>query len=256
MFDLFGGRRRARIRAEPFPAAWRVILDRNVPIVARLSEADRAELEGHVAVLCAEKHWEGAGGLVISDEIRVTVAAQAALLLLHREVDDPYPELDTILVYPRGWRKETQQVADGLVSEGIAHHLGESWKRGLVILAWDAARRGAADDDDGQNVVLHEFAHQLDTEAGGADGAPALPSRGMYGPWARVLGREYEALVDALHRGRPTSLDAYGATSPAEFFAVVTEDFFERPRRLRERHPELYEQLKGFYRQDPAEWEG
>lgn len=254
MFDLFGRRRRAALRAAPFPAAWAALIERNVPLVARLSASDRAELFGHVQVLVAEKHWEGAGGLVLDDEIRVTIAAQACLLLLHRGVENPYPELDTVLVYPRGWRTETRHVQDGLVTEGPAHHLGESWRRGLVILAWDAARRGAADDDDGQNVVLHEFAHQLDTEAGAADGAPALPDRAMYGPWARVLGREYEALVDALHQGRPTTLDPYGATNPAEFFAVVTELFFERPRRLRERHPALYDQLKAFYRQDPAEW--
>lgn len=256
MFDLFGGRRRARLRAEPLPAEWRAILDRNVPLRARLSPEDRAELEGHVSVLCAEKHWEGAGGLVLTDEIRVTIAGQAALLLLHREVDDPYPDLDTVLVYPRGWRSDARHVQDGIVAEGVEARLGESWKRGLVIVAWDAAKRGGADPDDGQNVVLHEFAHQLDTEAGAADGAPALPERAMYGPWARVLGREYEALIDALHRGRPTTLDAYGATNPAEFFAVVTEHFFERPRRLRQRHPDLYEQLKGFFRQDPAEWDG
>ena len=255
MFDLFGGRRRARIRAAPFPDAWSDILRRNVPLLSRLPATDRAELLGLVAVFCAEKHFEGAAGLEVTDEMRVTVAAQACLLLLRRDVDNPYPALDTVLLYPRGWRTEAQREVNGVVHAGDEARLGESWKRGLVILAWDATRRGAADDDDGQNVVLHEFAHQLDTEGGGADGAPTLPDRGMYGPWARVLGREYTALVAALERGRATTIDAYGATNPAEFFAVVTEAFFERPRWLRERHAELYAQLQDFYRQDPAEWD-
>ena len=255
MFDLFGPRRRAKLRAAGLSDEQRAGIDRAVPLVEKLPPADRAELEGHVAVLLAEKHWEAAGGLVLTDAIRVTIAAQAALLLLRREVDEPYPELDTILVYPRGWRRETRAAEGGLVTEGEAHHLGESWKRGLVIVAWDAAKRGAADPDDGQNVVLHEFAHQLDTERGAADGAPALPERGMYGPWATVLGREFADLAADLQRGRSTTIDAYGATNPAEFFAVVTEAFFERPRRLRADHPELYAQLAAFYRQDPAGWD-
>ncbi|MES2643613.1 MAG: M90 family metallopeptidase [Myxococcota bacterium] len=257
MFTLFPARRRARLRAEPFPAAFAALIDQRVPIVGRLSPEDRRELEGHVAVFLADKHFEGAGGLVLTDEIKVTIAAQACLLLLHRDVDDPYPTLDTVLVYPSGWVTDGRRHQDGLVHEGPQARTGESWQRGLVILAWDAARHGARDDDDGHNVVLHEFAHQLDTETGGnADGAPVLPERGMYTAWSRVLGREYEALVAAIHRDRPTTLDPYGATNPAEFFAVVTEAFFERPRRLRERHPELYEQLAGFYKQDPAAWGG
>jgi Mlc titration factor MtfA (ptsG expression regulator) len=254
MLGLFGARRRARLRAAPFPPEWAEILTRNVPLVARLSAEDRAELRGHVAVLVAEKHWEGAGGLVVTDEIKVTVAAQAALLLLRRGVDDPYPSLDTILLYPRGWRRTVRHEAEGVVTEGTAGHLGESWRRGLVILAWDAARHGAAEERDGQNVVLHEFAHQLDTESGSADGAPLLPARGMYAPWARVLGAAYAELTQHLQRGLPPDLDPYGATNPAEFFAVATEEFFERPQRLRDRQPALYGQLAAFYQQDPAEW--
>ncbi len=255
MFDLFPRRRRARLRAAPFPPAWATVLDARVPLLGRLSADDRRELEGHVAVFLAEKSFEGAGGLAMTDEIRVTIAAQACLLLLHRDVDAPYPGLDTVLVYPHGWVTDAERTVDGLVHTGREARSGESWRRGLVILSWDDARRGARDASDGHNVVLHEFAHQLDTETGGgADGAPVLPERGMYTAWSRVLGREYAALVEALHRDRPTTLDPYGATSPAEFFAVVTEVFFERPRRLRERHPELYAQLATFYRQDPAAW--
>lgn len=255
MLDLlFPARRRARLRAAPFPPEHAAIVARNVPLVARLSPEDRRELEGHAAVFLADKSFEGAGGLVMTDEIRVTVAAQACLLLLHRDVGAPYPELQSIVVYPRGWVTHARRGDGQLVTEGPEARSGESWHRGLVVLSWDDARCGARDDDDGKNVILYEFAHQLDTEMDGADGAPALPERGMYAGWARVLGAEFEALVAALHRDRPTTLDPYGATNPAEFFAVVTEAFFEQPARLRAAHPALYAQLAAFYRQDPVEW--
>jgi Mlc titration factor MtfA (ptsG expression regulator) len=137
------------------------------------------------------------------------------------------------------------------VTEREVTTLGQSWTRGNVILAWDAALGGGRDFHDGHNVVLHEFAHQLDQEDGSADGAPPLPSRGLYGPWARVLGAEYESLRGP---GRHV-LDEYGGTNPAEFFAVATEAFFEKPRQLRKKHPQLYEQLKAYYQQDPAQWD-
>jgi hypothetical protein len=188
----------------------------------------------------------------MTDTIRVTIAAQACLLTLHHD-GRPYPALRTIIVYPRGWVAPVRRAQEGLVVETEQGRLGESWRGGPVVLSWRDAQRGAADLADGQNVVLHEFAHQLDTLDGPADGAPTMP-RGRYKAWAEVLGREYGALVAAVHRDRPTDLDPYGATSPAEFFAVTTETFFERPRRLRERHPALYGHLAAFYGQDPAEW--
>ena len=251
MFGFFGKRRRAELRAAPFPEAWAVVLD-GLPLVRELSAEDRRVLEGHVAVFVADKHFEGAGGLELDDEQCVVIAAQACLLLLGQDVDEPYPSLDTVLVYPRTWRTHASRTEDGLVHEREERRSGESWKRGLVILAWDEVRRGATDEDDGQNVVLHEFAHQLDTALGPADGLPPLPERAMYAPWARVLGREYADLVARIHAGRPADIDAYGATSPAEFFAVVTEAFFERPTALKRQHPDLYEQLAAFYKQDPA----
>ncbi len=122
----------------------------------------------------------------------------------------------------------------------------------MIVLAWDAAQRGAAHPSDGQNVVLHEFAHQLDFEDYSTDGAPALATRAEYLAWARVMSSEFKALRAAEEAGTPTVLDTYGATNPAEFFAVATEAFFERPRALRARHPELYAELGRFFRQDPA----
>ncbi len=245
-------RRRAEIRARPFSPAWREIIARNVPYVALLPAADRAELEGHVQVFLAEKHFEGCNGLAITDEIRVTIAAQACILLLHRETDY-FSKLVSILVYPSAYvASGERQIGGGIVSDERSVRLGESWVSGVVVVAWDDVRAGAHDIHDGQNVVLHEFAHQLDQETGTSDGAPILPRRSMYVAWARVLGHDFEQLVHESEHQHRTLIDEYGATNPAEFFAVVTETFFEKPRQLKAQFPELYEQLRGFYRQDPA----
>ena len=250
MFDFLKHHRREALRAETFPAAWREILDRDVAYVAKLAEADRAELEGLVQVFLAEKNIEGCGGLELTDEIRVTIAAQACLLLLHRETDI-YPELETVLVYPHAYRAKSTKRDGGVVIESEDARLGESWTRGVVVLAWDHVASSARHLD-GDNVVLHEFAHQLDAEDGSMDGAPDLGSRARFASWARVLGEEFAELSARLHAGRGSDIDAYGATSPPEFFAVVTSMFFEKPAQLRKRHPELYAELAAFYRQDPA----
>lgn len=246
-------RRRERLRARPVTVAWHSILARNVPIFRKLPPEDRIELLGHVQVFLAEKNFEGCGGLGLTDEIRLTIAAQACLLLLHRKTDY-YPQLTSILVYPSGYTVPGERYLGGHVwEEGGEDLLGhtERHMRSLV-LAWDAAKQGAANPSDGQNLVLHEFAHQLDFEDYGTDGAPALATRSEYLGWARVMKKEFEALRAAAEAGHPTVLDIYGATNPAEFFAIVTEAFFERPRALRERHPELYAALGQFFRQDPA----
>ena len=250
MFDFLKRRRRDALRAQPFPDAWREILDRDVAYVAKLNEADRAELEGLVQVFLAEKNLEGCGGLELTDEIRVTIAAQACLLLLHRETDI-YPELETVLVYPHAYHAKGTKHDGPVVIESDDARLGESWTRGVVVLAWDHVSSSARHLG-GDNVVFHEFAHQLDAEDGSMDGAPDLGSRARFKSWARVLGEEFSELSSRLHAGRPSDIDAYGATSPPEFFAVVTEMFFEKPRQLRKRHPELYAELAAFYRQDPA----
>ncbi len=253
VFGLLTQRRRERLRSEPVPAAWRAIVERNLPIFRRLPAEDQRELLGHVQVFLVEKKFEGCGGLALTDEIRVTIAAQACLLLLHRETDY-YPDLVTILVYPTGYTaSEDRHVGGGVWEEGGEDRLGHT-ARGLraLVLAWDAAHHGAADPSDGENLVLHEFAHQLDFENSGADGTPALDTRAEYLTWGRVMSSEFEALREAQKTGQPTLIDGYGASNPAEFFAVVTEAFFERPRALRSRHPTLYAELQRFFRQDPA----
>jgi MtfA peptidase len=251
IFDFFKTRRREKLRALPFPPEWRAILVAKVPYLARLTDAERVELEGHIQIFLAEKSFEGCGGLDLTDEMRVIIAAQACLLLLGR-VTDYYPELASILVYPSAYVGKTTKHEGGLVVEGDQARLGESSDRGVVVLAWDDVLRGAYDTKDGHNVVLHEFAHQLDQEDGSADGAPVLSRRAHYGTWSEVLGGEYEHLVEEAERHRKTVMDKYGATNPAEFFAVLTETFFEKPLQLRTKHPELYEQMRGYYKQDPA----
>lgn len=239
----------------PFPPEWAAVLERNVPLVHALPAEDRAELERLVRVFIEDKHFEGAGGLELTDEMKLTIAAQACILLLHRDTD-VYPELDTIIVYPSTFVARTNAHDGYVVTEHESARLGESWNRGVVILAWDAVESATTHVHDGHNVVLHEFAHQLDSEDGSMDGAPALGSRGRYIAWARVLGDEYADLVERVNAGRRADIDAYGATSPPEFFAVVTEAFFEKPAQLRERHPDLYAALADFYRQDPASLSG
>jgi MtfA peptidase len=248
--------RRRRLRRKPFPPIWRRYLEENVPIYRRLPEEDQRELEMHVQIFLAEKYFEGCGGLTLTDEMRTTIAAQACMLLLHRETDY-YPGLRTILVYPAGYFARSRNVGPGgVVTESVDPRLGESWHTpgagGPVVLSWRDVKAGAANDRDGHNVVYHEFAHQLDGESGSVEGAPRLQERSQYTPWAQVFGREFQRLHAELRSGQPTLLNPYGASSPAEFFAVATETFFERPLEMRARHPALYEQLRGYYRQDPA----
>ena len=252
-FRLFKGRHRDRLRSKPAPRAWREILERNLPVYSRLSAEDQVELLGHIQVFLDEKHFEGAEGLEMTDEIRVTIAGQACLLLLHRK-SDYYPQLRTILVYPSGYTAtEDHHIGGGIWEEGGEARFGHTAHRlGALVLSWDAARSGATAPADGQNLVLHEFAHQLDFENDNTDGTPPLGTRSDYLAWGRVMNAEFEALRGSLRADRETLIDSYGATNPAEFFAVVTEAFFERPRALRRRHPALFEQLQNFYQQDPT----
>ena len=251
MFAFLRRRRRKKVRQQPFPEQWRAHMTHHVPYVSMLTDEERGELEGHIQIFLAEKSFAGCGGLEITDEIRVAIAAQACLLLIGRETDY-YPDLGSILVYPAAYLATSRSaLAGGAMIQSNQPRRGESWSSGQVVLSWSDVEHGAADVRDGHNVVLHEFAHQLDTENPGSDGAPLLEHRSMYTAWARVLGNEYERLLGDVDRHRRTVLDDYGATNPAEFFAVATETFFEKPMALNRKHPKLYEQLRVFYRQDP-----
>ncbi len=255
MFGLTKQRRRRRLRAQPFPKEWLATIERNVQFFRRLSANDRAELLGHIQVFLAEKRFEGCGGLELTDVIRVTIAAQACLLLLHRQTDY-FPRLLTILVYPSAYSaEEKRQIEDHVWEEGTTTRLGETGRQlGSMVLSWDAARSGAADPSDGKNVVFHEFAHQLDYENYAADGVPGLVTREEQLSWREVMRTEFASLRAADETGIPTLLDTYGATNPAEFFAVATEAFFERPGALRASHPKLYAELRRYFQQDPIEY--
>jgi len=243
---LYRRRRRSRALAAAFPDAWLAIIRQNLPPYSKLSPEVQQQVRGYTQEFLYDKNFEGCGGLTLNDEIRVTIAAQASLLLLNRKVRC-YPNLYSVLVYPSAYVAKTETDQESV-------RLGESWRTGAVVLAWDSARHGAANFADGRNLVIHEFAHQLDQEDGASDGTPILAGRSSYTAWARVLSREYERLRKRVDKGKKSVLDAYGASDPAEFFAVASEAFFEKPRQLHSKHPELYDELRKFYQVDPREW--
>jgi MtfA peptidase len=257
IFELLKERRRRRLRARPFPKEWLTLIQRHVVFFLKLSASDRAELLGHIQVFLAEKRFEGCGGFAITDEVRVTIAAQACLLLLHRSTDY-FPGLLTILVYPLTYMvEEKRQLGEHVWEEGTVGRLGETGRRmGSLVLSWGAVKHGAADPSDGKNVVLHEFAHQLDFENHAADGVPGLATREQQFSWSEVMRSEFASLRTADETGMPTLLNTYGATDPAEFFAVSVEAFFEQPRALRARHPKLYAELQSYFNQNPVEYSG
>jgi Mlc titration factor MtfA (ptsG expression regulator) len=255
IFEFLKQWRRHRLRARPFPNEWLKLIQRHVVFFPKLSAMDRAELLGHIQIFLAEKRFEGCGGFAITDEVRVTIAAQASLLLLHRETDY-FPHLLTILVYPLTYMvEEKRPIGEHVWEEGTVSRLGETGRRmGSLVLSWGAVKHGAADPSDAKNVVLHEFAHQLDFENHAADGVPALATSEEQLAWSEVMRSEFASLRAADESGIPTLLDTYGATDPVEFFAVSVEAFFERPRALRAYHPTLYAELQKYFRQDPAEY--
>lgn len=249
-------RRRRRILAEPFPEAWRAVLERNVAHYSELDETEQQTLRDFVQVFVAEKTWEGCGGLALDDEIRVTIAAQAALLVLCLP-HGYYRNVRSILVYPTTVVTPERSIGaferPEVRSASGVPILGEAQLQGPVILVWDAALKNARHPEQGHDVVYHEFAHKLDMLDGAADGTPPLGSRDEVERWATVCAAAFEALRERVAKGRSTFLDAYGATNEAEFFAVATEFFFDRPRQMAEHEPDLYAVLRDFYGQDPAE---
>lgn len=248
-------RRRGQINealAGPFPAEWLGYLRNNVSLYNHLSEGEQAKLREALRRFIAEKHWEGCGGLALTDEMKVTIAAQACLLALALP-HDPYGRVQSILVYPSGYRGPEESIRPGVpVTVGGTPRLGEAWYRGPVILSWDDVRREGRHPGQGHNLVFHEFAHQLDMLDGAVDGTPPLETEEQYRRWREVMAAEFEQLRRASAQGRATLLDQYGAANEAEFFAVATECFFDRPVDLSQRHPRLYEVLRDYYHQDPA----
>lgn len=246
-------RRYRRYMARPFPDAWSEALSR-VPLCRGLPEELRQELKEKIKAFLYHKRVVGCEGLEVSDDMRVQVAALACLLVLNRP-STLYGSMQWVYLFPGAFRSRRPERDEiGVVSTPEGDLLGHSWSNGRVVLAWDSVRDSIARPGDGFNVVLHEFAHQLDQEDGSADGAPLLYERADYADWSEVLSEEYEQLHRDLERGRHTFIDPYGATNPAEFFAVVTELFYECPHDLADAHPRLFRAFADYYRADPREW--
>jgi len=241
------------MRNKPFSNSWEKILAKRLPIYIKLPTVLKKQLQQLIAVFLDEKEFVACAGLSLTEEMKIVIAAQACLLLLNRPSNE-YADLRTIYIYPTTFRA-TREVRDeiGLVSSQSHDLLGESWSNGKVILAWDDVEKGIRNFTDGMNVVLHEFAHQLDHESGTTNGAPLLYTKAAYKSWAYVLGKEFEKLQKRNPR-KKSIIDHYGATNPAEFFAVATETFFEEPKKLYKHHTELFEELKNYYKLDPREW--
>jgi len=252
VFGWFKKWRRDRIARQPFPSRWRAIIEANVPYYRLLPGDDRVELLRHVRIFLAEKRFEGVQGFVVTDEVRLTIAAMACVLLLHRTTNY-FSGLKTIIIYPGSFvSSHVERFDSGFELIGPETRLGEAWHRGPILLSWPDVQEAMGETTDGSNVVYHEFTHHLDWSVGRGEGSRIFDRRKDLKRWLEVLSREYLRLQKDVQRGRDTFLDDYGAESPAEFFAVVTECFFEMSRDLRDHHPELYEQLKIFYHQDPA----
>jgi Mlc titration factor MtfA (ptsG expression regulator) len=256
MFSWFKERRRQRLLEMPFMKEWDGFVERNVAHYCALDADERAHLKALIQVFMAEKNWEGCGGLELTDEIRVTISAQACLLLLNLP-HDYYSNVQSILVYPSTVVPPERKLGSFEHPTGPLEPpsplLGQAFQQGPVILVWDAVSRRGRHPQRGHNVVYHEFAHKLDMIDGAANGTPPLRSREEYREWARVCSREYGRLRRLAESGNPTFLDAYGATSEAEFFAVATEQFFDEPVALKRQSSDLYRVLKEYYRQNPAE---
>jgi len=255
MIHWFRDHHRSELRARPFPIEWDAIVQANVPHFTLLDAVERAELLAITQVFLEEKQWEGCGGLELTDEIRITISVQACLLQLGLP-HDYYRNVKSILIYP-----STVLIPEhhpGVFErvdcpiEGSTPILGQAFCSGPVILVWDAVLRGARHPEQGHNVVYHEFAHKLDMLDGAADGTPPLADSAQLAEWVAVCTREFHRLRQLAEQGHTTFLDAYGTKNEAEFFAVATEEFFDRPRQLKQHAPDLYHVLCAYYRQDPA----
>lgn len=255
MFQWFVTRRRRKIMESPFPPAWEEILRNNVAHYPLLKDAERIHLRELLQVFLAEKSWEGAGGLILTDEICVTISAEACLLLLNIP-HNFYENVETIIVYPSTVLPPEykpgffENVLEPL--EAAQPIDGQAFRHGEIILVWDAALHDSRHPELGYNVVYHEFAHKLDLLDGVADGTPPLAGKSEYRKWVKTCSRAYLRLCREVDQGKKTFLDPYGSVNEAEFFAVATEHFFDQPLEMRKLLPDLYSVLAEYYRQDPA----
>ena len=240
-------RRRRALRTLRLDERQRGIVIEAFPLWEEIPQEIRMRTEGWMHVFLAEKSFEACGGLAeVTEEMRLAIAAPACLLIANRP-QDYYERLRSILVYPDAFT-----VKDEYGTEDV--HLGESWNHGSVVLSWQSVKQGDVNPDDGLNVVLHEFAHQIDQEDGAADGVPELEEVADYGKWSGAFLPAYHDFCERVNAGKRTVMDDYGAESPAEFFAVATETFFERAKGLKRKEPEIHAELVKFYGMDPGAW--
>ena len=257
VFSLIKRRRRRDrwVATAPFPEKWRRILRRNMPVYHRLPDTLRAALELKIKAFLSTTTFEACGGLAsVPDEMAVTVAGYACLLVAGRPGATTYPKLSTILMYPDSFFSTAPARGDGPAGVRAAdgeYRLGESDARGVVALSWLEIRNNAVFSGNGRNVVLHEFAHQLDGEDSAVDGVPWLPTREARAAWRRDMGAAYAKLRD---EGENGVLDTYGAKEPAELFAVATEAFFEDAHRFRDQNPDIHGHFVKYFGLDPARW--
>ncbi|MDV2079515.1 M90 family metallopeptidase [Marinobacter xestospongiae] len=247
---IYPRQRRQHLLRQPFPASWQALLEERMALYRRLPQSRRASLHNHLRLLLDRVEFYGCAGVTVDEPMKVLIAAHGALLV-NGLSPTYYRRLRSILVYPGAYRVQ-EAVHDGeVLNHSAQERLGESWEQGRLVLAWDTLAREAADEHADSNVALHEFAHQLDQVDGQSDGAPPLASAELAEHWQTVFS-------DAWHRrqrgGHHSVIDEYGATSPAEFFAVTSETFFLHPRALAHEEPELYRCLSAFYHLDPAHW--
>jgi Mlc titration factor MtfA (ptsG expression regulator) len=252
LFSWLQQRRRAKLLAKPFSPEWLTYLRRNVAHYQHLSEQEQARLRDDLRIFIFEKRWEGCGGLKIADEIKVTIAAQACLLVLGMK-HNYFDRVSSILVYPRGYRvPPVDETRDDPIDDPRRAWVGEAHYRGPVVLSWADVLREGRSTTASHNLVIHEFAHQLDFLDGVVNGTPPLKDEAQARRWHNVMTAEYQRLIRESESGQATLLDQYGATNEAEFFAVATECFFDQPVELKLRHSQLYELLREYYQQDPA----
>jgi Mlc titration factor MtfA (ptsG expression regulator) len=251
------GHRRVALGRKPLPQQWVQWLEQDVAAYRRLPAELRERLQALIHIFVRQKQFVGCNALVVTDRMRVVIAANACLLVVNRPGvprEHLYDDLYSILVYPTPFIvPETRRDQHGLVTEGHRVLSGQAWDSRRIILSWEDIELA---HPTGHNVVLHEFAHYLDMEDETMDGAPGLGSKAAHEQWSTIFWAEYDRLRADIQAGTPTLIDPYAATAPAEFFAVVTEVFFGQPVELEAQHAGLYQQLRKYYRLDPARWAG
>ena len=256
MWHWFRDYRRKKILAAPFPSEWERHIQNNIQYYQRLNNEDKKRLQDLIQIFIAEKNWLGCDSLELTDEIRVIIAAHACLMILALP-NDYYRNVESIYVYPTTIFSPESSIGFFEVRttpvRGPMPILGEAHHSGPVVLVWDAVKKETRHPEHGHNVVYHEFAHKLDMLDGSADGTPPLTTPEDYQRWSDVCSKEYLELCGKVKHGKPTFFDSYAATDEAEFFAVVTENFFSKPENMKHHHPKLYQVLQDFYRQDPAQ---